>query len=99
MAILNTFEKQPSERKDYDVTYAEWLAPEADTLDDIETSVECLTSDDASLVVDTVDMTTTTAKLWMTGGADGNKYKVTIKATTVGGRLDESELVFKVKDR
>lgn len=97
--ILETYIKQPAEYKDYDVNYADWLADPIDTLFDVVTTVECLsTPGNTSLSVDHVDMTTTTCKLWVAGGIAGEKYKITLNATTVGGRIDQSELVFKVKD-
>lgn len=97
--ILATYEKQPSEIKDYDVEYATWLAPMGDTLDNVTTTVVCLTDDtDTTLVCDSVSRTSTRCKVWMSGGTDGNKYKLTIQAATVGGRLDESELEFTIKD-
>ncbi len=97
--ILETYIKQPAEYKDYDINYAEWLSNPVDTLFDITANVECLTTPgDSSLVVDHVDTTSTTCKLWVAGGTVNEKYKITLTATTVGGRIDESELVFKVKD-
>lgn len=99
--ILANYEKQPDERKDYDVDYAEWLSDIVDTLDLVEPSVTCLSDPlDTSLVVEPdPPMTTTQVKLWVNGGTDGMKYKITLKTTTVGGRIDESELIFKVRDR
>lgn len=96
--ILSQYEKQPAEVKDYDIRYDEWLSPPSDTLYDATTAVVCLTSDDATLVVDSVDITATVAKLWVSGGTAGERYKLTVRVTTAGGRIDESELVFKVKD-
>ncbi|OWT55272.1 phage fiber-tail adaptor protein [Candidimonas nitroreducens] len=97
--ILATYIKQPSEIKDYDVDYSPWLLPMDDTLDDVTADVVCTTdATDTSLVCSSVERTTLRCKFWMSGGTNGNKYKLTIQATTVGGRLDESELVFSVKD-
>lgn len=96
---LAKYIKQPSERKDYDIDYGDWLAYSGDTIDQVETSVQCLTnSSDTSLVVDQVQNTLTVTKLWVSGGTDGARYKITIKLTTTGGRIDESELLFTVKD-
>lgn len=100
MTILATYTKQPGEVKDYDVDYGEWLLPMSDTLDQVDPTVICLTdSADTSLVVGpTPQITDTVCKLWVSGGTDGARYKVTLLATTVGGRKDESELIFRVKD-
>lgn len=98
--ILGRYEKQPAEVKDYDIDYADWLAPVTDTLDTAVAAVTCLTDPtDTSLVCNTVFVSPTTAKFWMAGGTAGQKYKLTATATTTGGRVDESELIFTVKDR
>lgn len=96
---LETYDKQPREDKDYDIDYAEWLGPMGDTLDEAQTLVDCLTdADDTSMEVYGSDMTVDRLKLWIRGGTHGARYKVTAIVTTVGGRTDESELIFKVKD-
>lgn len=97
--ILEKFKKQPGELKDYDVDYAPWLTPMGDTLDEVLGTVECVTdpTDTALVLVDVVS-TETRAKFWIRGGTSGAKYKVTAKASTVGGRIDESELIFTVKE-
>lgn len=97
---LATFTKQPSEDKDYDVDYSPWLDPMEDTLDDIPIPViTCLTDpDDTSLECYDHGHTTHVAKFWVRGGTAGYRYKLTIQATTVIGRLDESELIFKIKE-
>jgi hypothetical protein len=99
MSILERFTKQPAEVKDYDVDYAPWLDPMTDTLTAVSTAVICTTNaEDTALEIDSVERTDKQVKLWISGGTDGQKYKITIQATTAGGRLDESELVFTVKD-
>lgn len=98
--ILQKYEKQPAERKDYDIDFSEWLSASDDTLDEVVTRVECLTDPaDEALVVDLTEMTTTRLKLWLSGGTHNYKYKITALVTTVGQRTDESELIFVVKDR
>lgn len=97
--ILDTFTKQPAEVKDYDVDYAPWLLPIGDTLNEVTATIECLTDpDDTSLVCDLIWYTVTYCKFWMSGGTAGNRYKLTARATTVEGRVDESELIFVVRD-
>lgn len=97
--ILATYTKQPAEVKDYDVDYLPWLTPPSDTIDNVETAVVCMTDPlDTALAVDRTANTATLVKLWITGGTANAKYKVTIKISTPAGRVDESELIFKIKD-
>lgn len=98
--ILNKHTKQPSEKKDYDITYDRWLQESGnDTLDEVTGSVVCLTTpSDTSLVIYNTQITTTRAKFWLSGGTAGQRYKLTAQALTVGGRLDESELIFTIKE-
>lgn len=99
--ILATYTKQPREEKDYDIDYSPWLLPIGDTLDEVVPEVVCITDpSDTSLVctLDDVRITTTYAKFWVRGGTSGNRYKLTATATTVEGRVDESELIFVVRD-
>lgn len=97
--ILKTFLKQPEEYKDYDIDYSPWLTPMGDTLDDVEVSIDCLDDpSDTSLVFNYGGVTPTLFKIWLRGGTSGYAYKVTLHATTVAGRIDESELIFAVGD-
>ena len=97
--ILGTFYKQPSEVKDYTISYSEWLAGIGDSVNDATAAVVC-TSDqtDTSLTVKSVHISPTSVTVWLSGGTDRRKYKVTVKASTVGGRIDESEFLVVVKD-
>lgn len=96
--ILDRKEKQPAEIKDYPISYEDWLAEAGDTLEDASAAVECLTGDDASLVVYSITLSPTAVAVWLSGGADGQKYKVTVTVNTAAGRRDESEFIMKVKD-
>ena len=97
--ILAKYEKQPAEVKDYDIDYSEWLGPVADTVASTTAIVTSITETVPTLEIDSTDQSTTAVKLWISGGTAGVRYKVTVRMTTTGGRLDESELVFTVKDR
>lgn len=96
--ILDRKEKQPIEIKDYPINYADWLDEAGDVLSDASASVECLTGDDASLVVSNVTLSPTAVSVWLSGGLDGQRYKVSVTANTAGGRRDQSEFIVKVKD-
>ncbi len=96
--LLETYEKQPIERKDYDIDMAPWVDPMDDVIDDCTFTVECLTNPlDVSLVV-TIEATVKTIKVWVSGGTNKAKYKISLTATTLGARIDQSELIFKIKE-
>lgn len=98
--ILATYEKQPVEAKDYDVDYSPWLTQISDSIDVATSTVVCITdATDTSLLIDQTLAMATSIKLWMRGGTSGNKYKVTLTVTTLGQRIDQCELVFKIKER
>lgn len=99
--ILQKFQKQPREYKDYDVDYSPWLSHDAeDSLDSIDAIVTCITNpEDTALEVVRVENTMTMIKLWVQGGSHGERYKVELVVTTTVGRVDECELIFTVKDR
>lgn len=97
---LATYNKQPAERKDYDIEYEPWLAHDTeDTLNDVLANVHVISGDsDLPLLVESIEITATRAKLWVSGGQSGATYKVEITAKTQRNRIDQSEIVFKVKD-
>jgi len=96
--ILEKYTKQPSEVKDYDVGYSDWLPP-GDTVFDVTTTVLCLTNaTDVALLNTSIVVSPDGIKFWMAGGTDGAKYKLTALVSTQGGRIDEIELVFTIKD-
>lgn len=97
--ILKKYTKQPNEVKDYDIDYLPWLTPIGDTLDDVTATVENVDDPlDTTFVVDSTAITESTLKIWVSGGTAGNAYKVTLVVNSTGGRIDESELIFIVKD-
>lgn len=97
--ILNKLNKKSRESKDYDVDFEPWLNPTGDALDDVTVEVLCLEDpEDTALEVFDVQLTASKVKLWIRGGTDGYAYKVTILATSVGQRVDESTVIFAVGD-
>lgn len=98
--ILARYEKQPAEVKDYNIDYGPWLLSSADTISAVSAVVTGLTdATNTALTVDSTDFTDTLVKVWVSGGTADCDYKITVQVTTAGGRLDESELVFRVRDR
>lgn len=98
--ILDRKEKQPIEIKDYPIDYSAWLAESGtDTLVDVSAAVVCLTDpDNTALVVHNVAMAPKAASVWLSGGTDGERYKVEVTVQTADGRRDQSEFIVKVKD-
>jgi len=109
--LLKTYEKQPWEVKDYDVTFDEWLTQMVpnDALSNATATVAVIpnpkdtSADTTTLLVDSIDITATMVKLGVSAGTHNKNYKVTLRVTTQGldgfVRKDESELIFKVKDQ
>ena len=97
--ILDRKEKQPIEIKDYPINYADWLAESGDTLSNVNAVIECLTDTaDNSLTVHNLTLAPTAVSVWLSGGTDGQRYKVTVTVDTVGGRRDQSEFIVRIKD-
>jgi hypothetical protein len=90
--LLGTFQKQPADRLDYDVTYKEWLT-EGDNLMSVTSSC----SPDG-LVIETAYVHDPMVKVWLSGGTSGTTYKITLTATTADGRIRQDEFKVKVKD-
>jgi len=97
--ILDRKEKQPAEILDYTLSYAEWLGGLTDTLDVVDVSVVCVTDPaDTALLVHRVITSSTAVSVWLAGGTDGQRYKITVTATTVAGRRDQSEFIMRIRE-
>lgn len=90
---FGTYTKQPAEFLDYDLVYGEWL-PEGDAILSTVVTVEPATD----LSVDAVFVSSPVIKLWLSGGANGTTYKLTLTTTTDAGRIKQDEFKLKVKD-
>ena len=98
MAFIGKDTKQPREVEDKDVDWADWM-PAGDSIDATLTEVRQLSGDDATpLVVDKVENTANLSKVWLSGGAHGAKYRVTVRMKTLNGREKEAEFDISVKE-
>jgi hypothetical protein len=89
---ITTFLKQPAEVLDFDVDFNDYLTAVADTgASHTATAETGITLQASTLVSGRV-------KVWLAGGTDGTRYKVTTRLTTTGGRLRESEFYVRVKE-
>ena len=98
MAVIGKDTKQPLEIDDWDVDYADWM-PAGDGVDFISTSVRLLSGPSSTpLTVDKTQATAKTVKVWLSGGADGAKYRVQVTCNTMNGRVKEAEFDITVKE-
>lgn len=91
---IQLYEKQPAENIDIDIDFSQWL-PSSDTI-----SSSAVTADSGITLGNTVNnVTEKKVKQWVSGGASGARYKVTVRATSIEGRIKEVEFYVKVKER
>lgn len=99
--ILDKKYKQPADVKDYPIDYTDWLAENspADTLASATSSVVCETdATDTALTVSNLVVSPQKVSPWLSGGTNGQRYKVTITVTTAAARIDQAEFKVIVKD-
>lgn len=95
--MLGTTQKQPADQLDYDVDFEKWI-PEDDTVTSAIAVASTIDDDATPLVVDSVQLSGTIVKVWLSGGTDGQSYTVTVTASTAGGRIKEEEFKIRVRD-
>jgi hypothetical protein len=104
MALLDRFQKQPSDNLKYHIDYSDWLpvgvtlngavVTSIDTLNPASTDVgEPTLSVSSPVVVDSEKF-----QYFASGGTSGKLYKVTFQATMSDSQVLESEIEFKVND-
>lgn len=91
--------KDPNAKLDYPMNWTDWLTEVADTI----TNSDWLITDppDIELTIETGlnTNTTTTATVWLSGGTVGQKYWVTNRITTTGGRIEDRSIIIKIKEQ
>lgn len=94
MALLGTIEKQPREIIDFDISYSKFLSGRTDTLSIVTTEV----APAGSLVVEYSTIDGTSVKCVISGGGDGQSYKVTVLTLTTAGLKLEDEVTVMVQE-
>ena len=89
---VGTIKKQPSEVRTLSIKYDDAL----DVGDEISLVASCVVEPSGELTVSPTLATTSRVRLWISGGADGGAYKVTVVVNTVGGETHEDEVTVKV---
>ena len=90
---LGVVQQQPNERLSYTINYEEAL-----TAGDDITLVTATVSPDGELDIDRVDIFAARTRIWVSGGVDRRRYKITVLAETSEGRKFEDELTFIIRD-
>jgi hypothetical protein len=85
--------KQPNEQLDYDLDFTLFLP-----LGDSITSTTVSVTPAVGLSVGLTDGATAIPKLWISGGVNKEKYKVSALAVTSQGRTKEVNFQIKIKD-
>lgn len=98
MAILGTFTMQPADEWDYDLDYSEWL-PDGDSLSStVAPSVTILPAEELVIESVTRDYDNKRVKIWLSGGVDGQSYKVEVTTRSSEGRVRQDEFYVVVRD-
>lgn len=92
MGTLAKFNKQPVEVQDYDVDFTEYLEFHNDTAVSHTAVAASGLNVVSSTLVDGV------VKVFVSGGTDGNTYKVSATITTNGGRVKQGDILVRVKE-
>ena len=92
MSLLATFTKQPAEVQDYDIDFREYLTSVADT------GVSHTVTVEPGITLVSSSLNSGVVKVWLSGGTDRQKYKVTARLTTDGGRVKEADIAVRVKE-
>ncbi len=95
LEVLQTWDKQPGETQDYDIDFTEWLDRLRDTP---AASNPVVWTIDPGINVLSTSLTGGRAKVWLSGGQDRKRYRVTATMTTAGGRIKQAEIRINVKE-
>ncbi len=95
-----TFLKQIGDNLDYDIDFSDFLS-DGDTVASATAAYTPETdAADTTLTLGatSVDSVTNLVKQWLSGGTDGNSYKVTVTTTTTAGRVKETDFRIKIRN-
>lgn len=84
--------KDPDDTIDYDVDFGRYL-PDGDSVQSATAS-----SDDPTLVVESVSVSDSVVKVWLSGGEDGQHYSVDVSATSAAGRTKSVCFTIRVRN-
>lgn len=91
---MKSFIKDPDATLDYSFDWSLWLAS-----DSIIASVWSINQSGLSIIPASESFDATSTTLFLTGGADGEKYEVTNTITTNASRTDERSILIRIRQR
>lgn len=80
--MLGVAKKQPGDNLDYDIDFEDWLV-------DGDALLSAAAASDEGISVGDVEVIPPRVKVWLSGGAVGSTYKITVTAITTLGRVKE----------
>lgn len=93
---LATYTKQPADVQDYDIDFnTEYLVGLGDTAPGPSGLVVAA---EPGINIESTTLSQGRVKVWVSGGATGQRYKITVTVTTSGGRTKQVEILVKVKE-
>jgi len=98
--MLGIMVKEPADQRDYDIDYSRWL-PDDDMVTTAVAAVDPpydATENPDGVQIMSVVVANPVVKVWAKGGVDGHSYKVSVTASTSGGRIKEVDFKIRVKD-
>jgi predicted transcriptional regulator len=90
-SILGRFTKQPDEVLDYDVSYDDWFDGRTDTPSSFTVVAE------TGITIDSSARTGNVIRVVLSGGTNGESYKITTLLTTSDAIVKEADFVVKIK--
>lgn len=84
--------KDPDEVVDYDLSWADQMTADSDTISSSTWTVP------AGITKDSSSNTTTRTKVWLSGGTTGETYTLLNRVVTTGGRTFDQSVRLKMKD-
>lgn len=92
MAVFKDHKKDPDATLDWIFDWNDWLG-ETETI----TSVEFIA--DPGITIEDQGNTTKTATVWLSGGTEGQVYRVTCRITSSEGRIDDRSFTLRCTNR
>lgn len=92
---MDTFFKQPVDILDYDADFTRWLSST-----DVVTSATASIDIVGELAIDAIQIPAegNLVKVWLSGGVNLGRYKISVRAATAEGRTKEVDFILRVKD-